>query len=159
MEKRAREGVIAVLFRMFFSFALLALAMLALWIPVRGLWAVLGVAALGAALAAGIVQPIGLGGIALWFGALVGWKQVDRSDARPGWRGLMAIVLLAMATALMLHRVPGFVNPRVIDAVRFTADAVPFTLYLNFDKTLVGLGLLALGLPRIATTREWARVL
>jgi hypothetical protein len=59
----------------------------------------------------------------------------------------------------MLHAVPGFANPRVIDAVRFTPDAMPFTLYVNFDKTLIALGVLGLAHARITAAREWGEAL
>jgi hypothetical protein len=52
------------------------------------------------------------------------------------------LVFAALAIALSLHLIPGFHNPRVIAPTRFTPDAVPFTMYLNFDKPLVGLWLL-----------------
>ena len=51
------------------------------------------------------------------------------------------VVFAAVAIALSLHLIPGFHNPRVIGPTRFTPDAVPFTMYLNLDKPLVGLWL------------------
>ncbi|WP_044562085.1 CPBP family intramembrane glutamic endopeptidase [Azospirillum sp. B4] len=51
-------------------------------------------------------------------------------------------LFLAMAVALSAHLWPGFHNPRVMGPARLTPDAVPFTLYLNLDKPLVGLWLL-----------------
>lgn len=158
--ERASRGPAGLTSRMLLPFALLAAAMLALWIPGHGaigrwLWAGLALGALGTAMITGTVRPIGALGGAVWFGALVAWKETTR----PVGRGLLAVILLALAAALMLHRVPGFANPRVIEAVRFTPDAIPFTLHLNFDKTLIGLGLLALVLPRIREAREWGLVL
>ena len=37
---------------------------------------------------------------------------------------------------------PGFGNAQVIPATRFSADAVPFAMYLNLDKPLIGFWLL-----------------
>lgn len=59
----------------------------------------------------------------------------------------------------MTHRLPGFHNLRVIDAVRFTPDAIPFTLYLNFDQTLIGLFILGWCHTRIARMGEWREML
>jgi len=52
--------------------------------------------------------------------------------------GLFAVVALGLA----LHWWPGFDNPLVYDAARFSAGAVPFTMYLNLDKPLIGIWLL-----------------
>jgi membrane protease YdiL (CAAX protease family) len=83
---------------------------------------------------------------------------IDRGA--PAWRrSLEAGVLLVAAVALMTHALPGFANPRLIDAVRFTPDALPFSLYVNFDKTLIALGVLGLAHARIATAREWRAML
>lgn len=51
-------------------------------------------------------------------------------------------VFIALAIALSMHWLPGFHNPRVIGPERFTVDAVPFTMYLNLDKPLIGFWLL-----------------
>lgn len=133
--------------------------MVALWLFVRPVWIGLAFAALAAALVTGAVQPLGLVGIILWVAVVVGWKKTENDGKRRVWHGMLTAAVLGLAAALMLHRVPGFANPRVIDAVRFTADALPFTLYLNFDKTLIGLLLFGLVLPRVASGCEWREVL
>ena len=51
-------------------------------------------------------------------------------------------LFVVLALALALHAVPGFDNARVIDGVRFTPDAAPFSMNLNLDKPLIGLWLL-----------------
>jgi len=52
--------------------------------------------------------------------------------------GLFIILALALAT----HWWPGFHNAQVIAPQRFTNDAVPFSMYLNLDKPLIGFWLL-----------------
>ena len=47
-----------------------------------------------------------------------------------------------LALALALHWLPGFYNGRVIAPQRFTDDALPFSMYLNLDKPLIGFWLL-----------------
>jgi membrane protease YdiL (CAAX protease family) len=56
------------------------------------------------------------------------------------WVGHGLFVVLALALAL--HRLPGFDNARVIDAVVLSPGATPLTLYLNLDKPLAGFWLL-----------------
>jgi membrane protease YdiL (CAAX protease family) len=51
-------------------------------------------------------------------------------------------LFIVHAIALSMHWLPGFHNPRVIGPERFTPDAVPFTMYLNLDKPLIGFWLL-----------------
>lgn len=52
--------------------------------------------------------------------------------------GLFIVLALALAT----HWLPGFYNGRVINPQRFTDNAVPFSMYLNLDKPLIGFWLL-----------------
>lgn len=52
------------------------------------------------------------------------------------------MVFVAVALGLGLHVLPGFHNLRPIGPLRFTPDAVPFTMYLNLDKPLAGFWLL-----------------
>lgn len=57
-------------------------------------------------------------------------------------RGLGHTLFIVLALALAMHWLPGFSNGRAIDPQRFTDDAVPFSLYLNLDKPLIGFWLL-----------------
>ncbi|MBY4829375.1 CPBP family intramembrane glutamic endopeptidase [Burkholderia dolosa] len=99
---------------------------------------VLTVLAYAGALALGKLAPVALAPLALLVAAAWGV-----APGRPFAVRVAAHVLFAaLAIALSLHLLPGFHNPRVIEPTRFTPDAVPFTMYLNFDKPLVGLWLL-----------------
>ncbi|MBI5381947.1 MAG: CPBP family intramembrane metalloprotease [Opitutae bacterium] len=146
------------------TYTLLALAVVSLWFGGgasthgwrRHLWLGVGAASLGAALLAGIVAPVGLIGIA---GFAAATYAFSRPTAGRTQIAVAAVGILILATGLMLHRVPGFRNPCVIAAVRFSPDAIPFTLYLNYDKTLVGLCLLGWCHARIAHWREWRTML
>jgi membrane protease YdiL (CAAX protease family) len=61
-----------------------------------------------------------------------------RRDPPPVVKLIGHLVFLAVALALFQHWLPGFHNLRVIDAERYTPDAAPYTMYLNFDKPLIG---------------------
>jgi len=140
---------------------LLALAVASLWLRGswlgRPAWQWITVAVLGVAWWSGAIRAEGAGVACLWFLAVHGWT-IDGGAPR-GRRALEAGVVLVTAAALTVHAMPGFANPRVIDAVRFTPDAVPFSLYVNFDKTLVALALLGLVHARVVSAREWRGVL
>ena len=149
---------------MTFTFTLLALAVMSLWLgggdgaPAlrRNLWLLCFAASLAAALACGIVRPLGLVSVAAVAVATYGFSRHPAG----GWQRTVAgWAIVALTAGLMLHRLPGFNNPRVIDAVRFSADAIPFTLYLNFDKVLIGLFVLGWCHARIHRGPEWRAML
>lgn len=73
-----------------------------------------------------------------------------RQPRRQWLRTLGHGAFVVMALALALHWLPGFNSDRVIGPQRFTADAVPFSMYLNLDKPLIGFWLL-LACPWIAS--------
>jgi len=101
--------------------------------------------------------------LALFFGHL-GWMALIPvallvlagfavRQARPWGRYLGHGLFVLLALGLAMHWLPGFFNGRVIDPQRFTADAVPFSMYLNQDKPLIGFWLL-LVCPWIVTRRS-----
>ncbi len=57
-------------------------------------------------------------------------------------RWLGHAVFVGLAIALAMHWLPGFHNLRAIGPAHLTPDAVPFTMYLNLDKPLIGFWLL-----------------
>jgi membrane protease YdiL (CAAX protease family) len=79
-------------------------------------------------------------------------RAVAPENGRPG-RVAGHLLFVAAAVGLGLHLLPGFHNLRVIGPVRFTPDAVPFTMYLNLDKPLVGFWLL-LAWPALRLRRD-----
>lgn len=103
-------------------------------------WLGLGLLVLGygAALANGQLGPLAAISIALLFLAACAVSP----HRKPHIRYAGHVLFLALAIALSMHWLPGFHNSRVIGPVRFTPDAVPFTMYLNLDKPLIGFWLL-----------------
>jgi membrane protease YdiL (CAAX protease family) len=59
----------------------------------------------------------------------------------------------------MTHQLPGFSNPRVLTNLRFSPDSIPYSLYLNFDKTAAGILLLGWCHARLRTARDWGVML
>ncbi len=62
-------------------------------------------------------------------------------------------MFIFLALSLALHWLPGFANGRAIAPLRFTDNAVPFSMYLNLDKPLIGFWLL-LACPWIVAARS-----
>ena len=146
--------------RMLLTYTSLTLAILALWssgderAPAarRFIWVALLASALVAALATGIVRPLG----AVWIAGLAAACVLFERAGSPRWaRAVAAVAILVLTLGLMAHRLPGFNNPLAIASVKFSTDALPFRLHLNFDKTTVGLLLLGLCHPRLTHAADW----
>lgn len=69
-------------------------------------------------------------GLSIWLATNPSFPKVIRY--------LCYCAFLALAVALMIHLVPGFNNLLVFERVQFSPDSIPFTMYLNFDKIVVG---------------------
>lgn len=146
------------------TYVLLTLAVFALWLGAdphspawrRYGWAFIYALAATTALATGILTWIGLG----WIAALAAATAVFARGTNAPWtRRLAATLIVLLAAGLMTHQLPGFQNPRAIPPLQFTADATPFRLHLNFDKTAVGVLLLGLCHARVAGAAEWRALL
>jgi uncharacterized protein len=128
------------------TYVALVFAVIALWIG-RYVW----MAALAVAVIAGYASGVLSGLAALWIvlfaGLCLGYDRA-KSYASPLLRrvlvGLAAAGLLVLALLLGLHVLPGFHNFLVLDDVVLSAGAAPYTLYLNVDKTVVGICILGL---------------
>jgi uncharacterized protein len=108
------------------------------WRALRWLGVALLVLGYGAAYAHGWLGAPALAAIAV----LVALACAVRPPRPAGLRVAAHMLFVVLAVALIMHAVPGFRNPRVIDGVRFTPDALPFRMYLNLDKPLTAFWLL-----------------
>lgn len=86
-----------------------------------------------------ILEPLALVGIAalglsIWVPNLLLIRGSNEGIIRILSYGLFLILAVLMVN----HLAPGFNNLRIFENVRFSADSKPFTMYLNFDKTIVG---------------------
>ena len=150
--------------RVLLPYVWLSLAIVCLWLPpqtrVRGPWsrgvsaAWLGLA-IAHAYALGIVSAIGVVAIAV-FGLLCFAYTRERSNSL---NALLALATILFALALMAHVVPGFSNTLIVRDAVLSAGAVPYTLFMNFDKGQIGLFLLAYGPPLISSRTDWVAML
>jgi membrane protease YdiL (CAAX protease family) len=117
-------------------------AVLSLWCPPLGrlpAWPLALAVAVGTALAVGAMQPAGVLALLALAALCAGWQRAQR-----GWvKGLLLAAVIALSLALALHLVPGFANPLLVDKLQVSAAAAPVSLYLNLDKTAVGILLCA----------------
>ena len=111
--------------------------------------------AIGSGFVAGVLTPpAGLPIIA--FGALC---QVYALRMTQPMRVPLAIAVVIASLALMAHVVPGFNNLLIVKDAIVSPGAPPYTLYLNFDKALIAVFLLALATPLAASRAEWFEIL
>lgn len=81
------------------------------------------------------------------------YSQVEKVPAFV--RLLAKIMIVILSVGLATHQFPGFHNLKVLDHVYISNSGIPFTLYLNYDKTVVGILILGFTVPLIANKNEW----
>ncbi len=117
------------------------------------LWHILCSAAIGFGLLFGFVHVPGLFPITLL--AIVCYI-FSREQQPLIVRVIAGIGILILSAGLFVHVIPGFSNPKVIAGVALSQGGTPYTRYLNFDKTLVGLFILGFTFTNLLTTpRAW----
>jgi membrane protease YdiL (CAAX protease family) len=67
----------------------------------------------------------------------------------------LAIAVVLASLGLMAHVVPGFSNVLIVKDAIVSRDGVPFTLYFNFDKALIGVMLLTFVTPLAMSRADW----
>lgn len=125
----------------------LFLAAALLWPPGTRRWALAPLAVAWAwALADGVVDAVALAGPAL----LIVAAALVHAGAGPASRAAGHALFVVVAVLLFAHLLPGFHNLRVIAPAPLTPDAVPFGMYLNMDKPLVGFWVVLVLAPPMA---------
>ncbi|HXH55069.1 MAG TPA: CPBP family intramembrane glutamic endopeptidase [Gammaproteobacteria bacterium] len=66
-----------------------------------------------------------------------------------------SIFVYIMSILLWYHKIPGFSNWQAVNGALLSANAVPFSMYLNFDKPLIGILILGFGtLPLLKSKKD-----
>ena len=108
------------------------------------------------AVIAGILNTTGLLLVLSW--AVVSAFLLKQKH--PVWLYYVMVALLLLAGHLVMkHEAPGFHNLQVLSDVKTSPDAVPYSLYLNFDKAALGFLLFLFAAPRMRSAKEWLRSL
>ncbi len=137
----------------FFS---LAMSILSLWIrktPI--LWGTFLVIAIILAWQAHVITSIALIPIGILFFCQLCLKGNIYKPLRYILFGIIVIVSLALA----FHFLPGFNNWSLVKDMKLSPDALPYSLYLNFDKPFMGIFVLAFSLPLLTTKEKWGQML
>ncbi|MFQ5992717.1 MAG: lysostaphin resistance A-like protein [Nitrospiraceae bacterium] len=135
------------------TYAFLGASLLSLWVKKHwGIWSsLLGLAAVFG-LASSRIDWVGVSELT-GLGALV--YVYYRRQLPSTWRSIVGLLIVAASLALFSHQVPGFSNWKIVSGHQFSADAIPYSMSLNWDKPMVGLLILAFGLDLIRSTSEW----
>jgi membrane protease YdiL (CAAX protease family) len=143
-------------------FALL-LAVVGLWFG-RYVWLAFMAVAVIAGYASGVLQGPAVLWIAAFAGVCVGYDRARELPAGSMKRrvaiGAGAFGILVFGLALGMHLLPGFHNYILMKDWVLSSGAVPYTMYVNFDKTLVGIFIVGLcGQPLLRQGKQWAEAL
>ena len=147
------------------TFGILTLSIVSLWIPKRSsytffkgldLWIILFISSLVFGLYAKFVHVIALIPIII-FG--ISCKIFGDNSYNQRARSISAVFILIISVGMIAHLIPGFSNPKIISNLKITKEAIPYTLYLNFDKTLIGLFILAFCHRKLSSKTDWISML
>jgi membrane protease YdiL (CAAX protease family) len=141
----------------YLPFILLFLTVLSLWLPAKSgvqPWKPLLLLSLISGIYTGAANIIAVTSIVILYGLISIYGK-----ASPRVKPLFWLLNFALAFTLELHLIPGFHNLLILDKVKITADAMPYTLYLNFDKTIAGLLIIGLTLQRVKSLANFKLML
>ena len=92
----------------------------------------------------------------LFIGVFGGVNYLAFNSTHKFIRILSSFFVLIGSIFLWFHWAPGFTNWQVANSIQMSIDAVPFNMFLNFDKPLIGLFILAFsGIPLLRSWRAW----
>lgn len=141
----------------FLAYGFLYLTVVSLWLPKswKPFTSILSFAtALVLGLLSHIIMPIGL--IPIFSLALVLYYSQVTTTNLLRFFGYSLILLLSIGLAS--HLCPGFYNLKVIDHVYISKNAIPYTLYLNFDTAVVGILILGITHHLISKKQDWIQL-
>lgn len=139
----------------FFCYGFLYMAVFFLWLPFKlriPVWCIALTLSLGCALASNqigwfAIIPI----IAIAYTLYYGQKE----DAITYRRVLAGVAVIFLSYGLGAHVFYAFHNIKVLSNVLISKDGMPFTMYLNIDKAVVGLFILAFTQHLLQSKEEW----
>lgn len=81
----------------------------------------------------GIIEPISLFAMAAFWGiCTLHWRNPSKCEGANTFR---VFLIVAIAIGFASHMIPGFHNLRLYEGILVSPTSMPFTMYLNFDKT------------------------
>lgn len=134
------------------SFLLLACSVLSLWVTKKALgWGIFLVIVSGVVLSSNHMTPMGMFALIIYVGLALCIKWIAKPKAKILLQAIFAIASLL----LLMHLVPGFNNYLLLNKEIVKPGCVPYSLYINFDKPLIGITILGLMHPLMRQKNAW----
>ena len=138
-------------------YLLLLIAILSLWIKQDiKVWGVIATFSMVCGVISDRIAVTGIVSIVI-LGLL--YYTVNRIDLKLPVRTAACVLVIILSVLLATHLIPGFNNWKIIDNISLSEISQPYSMYLNMDKTFVGLIILGLGFPLVKNLKEWVFVL
>ena len=137
----------------YITYSILLTSIISLWAPIKSrcdIWKVLLALSLLFALITHIATLTAILSLVIFYILVKLYIKFN-----PRYKVIPGVTIFILGLSLELHLVPGFHNLLIINKTQITPSAVPYTLYLNFDKSIVGLIILGLTLNLAKTLKEW----
>ncbi|MEN9917096.1 MAG: hypothetical protein RLY40_1028 [Pseudomonadota bacterium] len=141
------------------SYGILYLTVISLWFKKNSNFktpGILLVLAVILGLLSQILKPIALVPIAL-LPLVIYSTQIKTASKIIKLFSYVLVILLSLG--LLGHNFPGFYNLKILNQVYISKDAIPFSMYLNFDKALVGIFILGMSHQLIFNKEAWENCL
>jgi uncharacterized protein len=139
-----------------FTYGFLCAAILSLWINKKPIvWALLLATAFCFGLLSHRLEIVGIAVTAIWGGALFSYFNLKIKGIP---KSVLACFIVLFAVVLFHHHAPGFNNWKIVSQVQLSSDSVPYSTYLNFDKTLVGFFILLWGVQLSQSKKDWQNI-
>ncbi|MCP4158777.1 MAG: CPBP family intramembrane metalloprotease [Deltaproteobacteria bacterium] len=138
-----------------FVYGLLTLALISLWLPKKTdlfsirIWYIFCAAAIGGGLLFGYLQLSGV--VSIFILGISCYLAGSEQQIKPV-RIIAGCLMFVLSVGLTMHIIPGFSNPKVIEGVVISEGGIPYSKYLNFDKTVVGLFIIGLTFNNLLST-------
>lgn len=138
------------------SYVLLLFSILSLWVKNEiKVWGLMATSSLACGVLSGRISLIGIVSIVV-LGLL--YYAVNHAKLKISVRAVAGVFAVILSVLLATHLVPGFNNWKIVDSVSLSEKSQPYSMYLNMDKTMIGLIILGLGFPLIKSLKEWGSV-
>lgn len=138
------------------SYGLLLISILSLWVKNDiKVWGVIATFSLVCGILSDRITFIGIVSIII-LGLL--YYIVNISESKTSVRATIGILAVVLSVLLATHLIPGFNNWKILNNISLTEKSLPYSMYLNLDKTMIGLIILGLGFPLVNSLKEWVSV-
>lgn len=118
------------------------------------IWQIFFCLSLSLGLFSGRLLWLGMLWVLFLFTALYVYFQKPASKPVKVLSGVASVVLASLIAARVL---PGFNNWKIANQLLLNPDAIPHSIWLNFDKPVIGLLVLALGISRASLQEAWCK--